>query len=118
MKNINDISTYPSDYNWLSEEQQDKIVTILNARQKIADEYWTLCKDIYENEESIFCTITIQLSSKVLTQKRTYAKLIDVLGDVGGLMEILYTVLNIISSLVTEVLYDKSLVNSLSLFFK
>ena len=31
-------------------------------------------------------------------------------------MEILYTVLNIISSLVTEVLYDRSLVNSLFSF--
>ena len=32
--------------------------------------------------------ITIQLSPNVLTQKRTYVRLIDVLGDVGGLMEI------------------------------
>ena len=60
--------------------------------------------------------ITLQLAAKVLTQKRQYTQLIDVLGDVGGLMEILYTVLNIISSLVTEVLYDRSLVNSLFSF--
>ena len=59
---------------------------------------------------------TLQLAAKVLTQKRQYTQLIDVLGDVGGLMEILYTVLNIISSLVTEVLYDRSLVNSLFSF--
>jgi hypothetical protein len=59
---------------------------------------------------------TLQLAAKVLTQKRQYTQLIDVLGDVGGLMEILYTVLNIISSLITEVLYDKSLVNSLFSF--
>ena len=59
---------------------------------------------------------TLQLSARVLTQKRQYTQLIDVLGDVGGLMEILYTVLNIISSLVTEVLYDRSLVNSLFSF--
>jgi hypothetical protein len=59
---------------------------------------------------------TLQLAAKVLTQKRQYTQLIDVLGDVGGLMEILYTVLNIISSLITEVLYDRSLVNSLFSF--
>ena len=59
---------------------------------------------------------TLQLAAKVLTQKRQYTQLIDVLGDVGGLMEILYTVLNIISSLVTEVLYDRSIVNSLFSF--
>ena len=60
--------------------------------------------------------VTLQLHAKVLTQKRQYTRLIDVLGDVGGLMEILYTFLNIISSFVTEILYDKSLVNSLFSF--
>ena len=43
-------------------------------------------------------------------------QLIDVLGDVGGLMEVLFTFLNIISSLLTEILYDKSLVNDLFSF--
>jgi hypothetical protein len=62
------------------------------------------------------CDVTLQLSSKVLTQKRQYIQLIDVLGDVGGLMEILLTLLNIISSFITEVLYDISLVNDLFLF--
>ena len=60
--------------------------------------------------------VTLQLAAKVLTQKRTYMQLIDVLGDVGGLMEILYTFLNIISSFLTEVLYDQSLVNNLFSF--
>ena len=57
--------------------------------------------------------VTLQLAAKVLTEKRQYVQLIDVLGDVGGLMEILYTFLNIISSFLTEVLYDRSLVNNL-----
>ena len=43
--------------------------------------------------------VTLQLAAKVLTEKRQYMQLIDVLGDVGGLMEILFTFLNIISSL-------------------
>jgi hypothetical protein len=60
--------------------------------------------------------VTLQLSAKVLTEKRQYLQLIDVLGDVGGLMEILFTLLNLISSFVTEVLYDKALVNSLFTF--
>ena len=59
---------------------------------------------------------TLQLAAKVLTEKRQYVQLIDVLGDVGGLMEILLTFLNIISSFVTEVLYDRSLVNNLFSF--
>ena len=60
--------------------------------------------------------VTLQLHAKVLTQRRQYTQLIDVLGDVGGLMEILFTFLNIVSSFVTEVLYDKSLVNDLFSF--
>ena len=85
MKNINDISTYPSDYNWLSEEQQDKIVTILNARQKIADEYWTLCKDIYENEECLdtddYKTIfTISADKETNEKLRIYNNLINFLS--------------------------------------
>jgi len=59
---------------------------------------------------------TLQLHGKVLTEKRQYTQLIDVLGDVGGLMEILCTIFNMIASLITEVLYDKSLINNLFSF--
>ena len=50
-------------------------------------------KNIFESGESL-CDITIQLSEKELTQKRTYTKLVEVLGDVGGLMEILFSFFN------------------------
>ena len=62
------------------------------------------------------CDVYLQLSAKVLTEKRQYVTLIAVLGDVGGLMEILLTFLNIISSFITEVLYDRSLINNLFSF--
>ena len=62
------------------------------------------------------CDVYLQLDAKVLTEKRMYVTLIDVLGDVGGLMELLLTLLNIISSFVTEVIYDKSLINNLFSF--
>ena len=71
--------------------------------------------DILETGGPI-CDATLQLSARVLTEKRQYTQLIDVLGDVGGLMEILLTALNIISSFITEILYDKSLVNDLFSF--
>ena len=64
----------------------------------------------------LIADVYLQLSAKVLTEKRQYTQLIDVLGDVGGLMEILLTFLNILSSFVTEILYDKSLVNNLFSF--
>ena len=60
--------------------------------------------------------VYLQLHAKVLTEKRQYVTLIEVLGDVGGLMEILFTFLNIISSFVIEILYDKSLINNLFSF--
>ena len=67
-------------------------------------------------EEKEICDITVQLSAKVLTQRRKYTTLIEVLGDVGGLMEILYTFLNLIASYITRILYNKSLVNNLFSF--
>ena len=42
--------------------------------------------------------------------------LIDVSGDVGGLIEVIYSIANIISSLIVGILYEESLVNSLFIF--
>ena len=62
------------------------------------------------------CDVTIQLTEQVLTIKRTYTKLIEVLGDVGGLMEVIYMFFKMISSLITDLLYEKSMVNNLFSF--
>ena len=58
----------------------------------------------------------IQLSAKVVTIKRTNTKLIDVLGDVGGVMEVLWSLFNIISMFITDLLYDIDIVNNLFSF--
>ena len=60
--------------------------------------------------------ITFQLSNKVLTQKRKYTTLIDVLGDVGGLMKNIWTFLDILSSFILEMLYEKSWINNIFSF--
>ena len=62
------------------------------------------------------CDVTVQLSAKVLTQKRRNTKLIDVLGDVGGLMEVVWSIFNVIGTVITDILYDKALVNNLFSF--
>ena len=72
--------------------------------------------DIYDEKGDPFCTIIIQLAGKVLTQKRTYPKIIDVLGEVGGCMEVVYSFLKVILILITDILYDVSLVNNLFSF--
>ena len=62
------------------------------------------------------CDITVQLSAKVLTTKRTNTKLIEVLGDVGGLMEVLWSAFNLLSIFITDLLYDIDIVNTLFSF--
>ena len=68
--------------------------------------------DLYETGES-FCNITIKLSEKVLTEKRRYTKLIEVMRDVGGFMEVILSIFKIVSLFSTNILYEKSLVNCL-----
>ena len=68
--------------------------------------------DIYTTGDP-FSVIYVQLSEKALTQTRRYTTLIEVLGDVGGLMEVLLTVLNIILSFIIDNLYEKTLINNL-----
>ena len=59
------------------------------------------------------CDVTVQLTEQVLTIKRTYTKLIEVLGDVGGLMEVIMMAFKLIATLITDLLYEKSMVNNL-----
>ena len=59
------------------------------------------------------CDVSIQLTEQVLTITRTYTKLIEVLGDVGGLMEVIFMAFKIISTLIIDLLYEKSMVNNL-----
>jgi hypothetical protein len=59
------------------------------------------------------CDVTVQLTEQVLSIKRTYTKLIEVLGDVGGLMEVIFMAFNLILTLIIDLLYEKSMVNNL-----
>ena len=72
-------------------------------------------KDIYETGDS-FCDVSLKLSDKVLTQRRTYTKLLEILGNIGGLMEVLFSLFRIISSYPTKILYEEALVNNLFQF--
>ena len=68
--------------------------------------------DIYETGES-FCDFTIKLSENVRIHRRTYTNLITILGDVGGLMEVVFTLFRLITSFSVDILYEISLVNNL-----
>ena len=68
--------------------------------------------DIYETGEA-FCDFTIKLSENIRIHKRNYITLITILGDVGGLMEVLFTLFRVITSFAVDILYEISLVNNL-----
>lgn len=53
VKNIDPIENYPENYNSLGEEYQEKIITLMNVRQKVADEFWRICNDSYEDIEEL-----------------------------------------------------------------
>ena len=59
------------------------------------------------------CDLTLQLAANVLTQRRNYKTLLDVMEEVGGIMEFLYSFFQIILSYIVNELYEKSLVNNL-----
>jgi hypothetical protein len=69
-------------------------------------------ENIYETGES-FCDVTIKLADNVRTEKREYTKLVTILGDVGGLMEVVLGLFKIMCSFSVDILYDISLVNNL-----
>ena len=64
------------------------------------------------------CDITLQLDANVLTQTRYYTTLLDVMGEVGGLMGFLFSFFNAILSFRIDEIYEKSLVNDLFSFNK
>jgi len=87
------------------------------------DHAWVISSpNIYGNyyqkgaESRALSNIRIQLANTVLTQKRVYTQFIDVLGDVGGLMEVIFSLFRIFSSFIVGILYDESLVNNLFIF--
>ena len=68
------------------------------------------------NPNSSLISFTVSLSEQELTETRTYPKLVTVIGDVGGFMEVIFSVFKVLASILTETLYQKSLVNHLFSF--
>jgi len=69
-----------------------------------------------ENNNYPVCEIEFQLKDKILSEKRQYTQLIDVLGEVGGFMEIISSFFGAICSFIIDILYEKSIVNHLFSF--
>ena len=71
-------------------------------------------EDIYENGEK-FCDVTFKLSENVRTQRRVYTKFVTILGDIGGFMEVIFTLFRIMCAMSVDILYEVSMVNNLFL---
>ena len=80
------------------------------------DDDYTMSSDIINNiykTGEYFVDVTIQLTVHILIQQKTYAKLLDILGNVGGIMEFIFSLFKLISTIPSSMLFDISLVNSL-----
>ena len=62
------------------------------------------------------CEVEFQLNDKILLENREYIQFIDVLGEVGGLMEIIYSFFDLLCSFVVDILYEKTIANNLFSF--
>ena len=71
--------------------------------------------NIYETGET-FCDLTIKLSENVRTQRRVYTKFVTILGDIGGFMEVIFTLFRIMCAMSVDILYEVSMVNNLFKF--
>ena len=69
-----------------------------------------------EANEYPICDVEFQLNDKKKKKKRQYIQLIDVLGEVGGLMEIIYSFFGVICSFVSDILYERIIANNLFSF--
>lgn len=69
-----------------------------------------------ENNNYPVCEIEFQLKDKILKEKRQYTQLFDVLGEVGGLMEIISSFFGLICSFIVDILYEQEIINNLFSF--
>ena len=84
------------------------------------DESWIISSPNENNETYEYgyplCEIIIQLSEKVLTQKRSFTKITEIFGEIGGTMNVVYMIFNFFVSFIASLLYKTALVNNLFSF--
>ena len=72
--------------------------------------------DDEENDNYPVSIFELQLNDKILLEKRHYIQLLDVLGEIGGLMEIINSFFGLICSLIVDTIYEKTMTNDLFSF--
>ena len=72
--------------------------------------------DDEENQQQLITLFNLHLNDKILFEKRHYTQLIDVFGEIGGLMGIINSFFGIICSLIIDIIYEKTITNELFSF--
>ena len=62
------------------------------------------------------CEVEFTLNDKILVEKRHYIQFLDMLGEIGGLMEFLSSFFGLICNIVGDVIYEKTIANNLFSF--
>ena len=98
-----DFFTEPKIENFI---KYDKGIILSYPGYNVLDENNTYPSTIFE----------LQLNDRILLEKRKYVQLIDVLGEIGGFMEIIHSLFILICSIFVEMIYEKRITNSLFSF--
>ena len=69
-----------------------------------------------ENNNYPACEVEFTLNDKILVEKRQYIQFLDMLGEIGGLMEFLSSFFGVICNILGNLLYEKTIANNLFSF--
>ena len=69
-----------------------------------------------EKNDYPICEVEFALNDKILVEKRQYIQFLDMLGEIGGLMEFLSSFFGLICNIIGDLLYDKTIANNLFSF--
>ena len=69
-----------------------------------------------EKNDYPVCEVEFTLNDKVLVEKRQYIQFLDMLGEIGGLMEFLSSFFGLICNIIGDLLYEKTIANNLFSF--
>ena len=98
-----DFFTEPKTEDFIKYDQQN---TLTYPGYNVLDENNTYPATIFE----------LRLNDRILLEKREYVQLIDVLGELGGLMEIIDSLFNMICAILVDIIYEKRIINKLFSF--
>ena len=69
-----------------------------------------------DNDDNPMSIFELRVNDRILSEKRQYAQLIDVLGEIGGFMDIIFSFFSVICSLFVDKSYEQKITNNLFSF--